>query len=65
MSRLTIRITENHIFCDICNKDSGDVLGYSCVQMKEIIEYLKDYGWKITAKISLCDKHNNAVMRSN
>lgn len=35
--RETIRITENHICCDGCGKDSSDIIGFSQQPMNEMI----------------------------
>lgn len=57
MSRDSIRITENHIYCDKCGLDSADVIGDSTSNKMEVIKYiLKSDGWEITKSRDLCSK---------
>ena len=36
MSKQTIRWVENHIYCDVCERDIVDVVGYGMIKMKEL-----------------------------
>ena len=50
-------IVENHIYCDLCNIDSADIIGYSTgLKMKKIEKYLKSIGWLILKDKQVCKK---------
>ena len=59
-------IVENHIYCDICNKDSADIIGYSTgLKMKKIEKYLKSLGWLIEKDKQICDSCMAKLRKEN